>query len=279
MHDIDRVLLETPSAEQEQEDEQFLEQEDEQFLFEDEGELEHEGGHEYEHEHMLTEAQEVELANELLEVTSEQSLEHFIGDLFSAAADQAGRFARSRTGRQLGGILKQAALKSLPVIGAGVGGAVAGQRGERAGRAVGNAARCFGVNLEGMTAEDREFELARHFVRLGDCATRQALRQLNSAPPAHVARRAVTVASRRHAPGLPLNRILGAPPMRRIPPPEPALAAEPVPQSPVAPRRARSAATGVAPRSNGACPSCGSPLGGRTGRWIKRGNAVVLLSE
>jgi hypothetical protein len=275
MHDIDRVLLEAPSSEQEQEDEQFLEQEDEQFLFEDEAEHEHE----HEHEHVLTEAQEVELANELLEVGSEQSLEHFISDLFSAAADRAGRFARSRTGRQLGGILKQAALKSLPVIGAGVGGSVAGQRGERAGRALGNAARCFGVDLEGMTAEDREFELARHFVRLGDCATRQALQQLNSGPPAHVARRAMTLATRRHAPGLPLNRILTAPPMRRIPPAEPSLAAEPVPQAPAAPRRARSAAAGVAPRSTGACPSCGSPLGGRTGRWIKRGNAVVLLSD
>jgi hypothetical protein len=295
MHDIDRVLLETAGTAQEdedeqffeqgaeqffeQEDEQYFEQEDEQYFEqEDEQSFEQEGGH----EHALSEAQEIELANQAMEVGSEQELEQFLGDILKLATDQVGRFARSNTGRQLGGILKKAAIQALPVVGR----AVAGPTGARAGSALGRAAHCFGLEMEAMNPEDREFELARRFVRLADCATRQALKRLNTAPPKLVAKRAATAAARRHAPGLALRSVLTAPPLRRT-----AVTAAPVPRVSrdgagvhrvaTTTRRAPRHVAGPAgaTRVVARCHSCGGPLTTRSGRWVMRGDAVVLLPD
>ena len=52
------------------------------------------------------EAHELEFASRLLEVSDEQELEQFLGDVFRAAGSAVGRFARSETGLALGGILK-----------------------------------------------------------------------------------------------------------------------------------------------------------------------------
>jgi hypothetical protein len=264
MHDIDRVMLEAPAElqEDEDEDEQFFEDEDEQFF-----EQEDEFGNE--HEHSLSEAQEIELANHVLEVGSPQELEQFVGDLLTAAADSAGRFARSKTGRQLGGILKQAAAQAVPAV----SGALGAGEGETNGRPLGAAARLFGVQQENMTNEDKEFELARHFVRFADCATRQAVKRMNSAPPSQVARRAVTKAARRHAPGLPLQRILSAPPSRRV-------AMTSAPRS-VSPRRrgVPSGANRIGSHAGATCRACGTPLTASSGRWVVRGNTVVLLAD
>src|SRR4051794_12162486 len=54
----------------------------------------------------FNEIQEVELASELLEVTSEAELEQFLGSVLSRVAGAARQLARSGTGRALGGILK-----------------------------------------------------------------------------------------------------------------------------------------------------------------------------
>src|SRR5262245_10096582 len=54
----------------------------------------------------LTEAQEIELASELLEITSEQELEQFLGGLFKKVARGVGTFIKSPVGRALGGVLK-----------------------------------------------------------------------------------------------------------------------------------------------------------------------------
>lgn len=277
MHDIDRVQLEQPEVAHEDEDEQFLfedeadEQEDEQFF-------EHEQEDEvHEHEHGLSETQEIELANQVLEIGSEQELEQFLGDFLRTAADKAGRFARSKTGRQLGGILKNAAIQALPVVGRALG----GPSGARAGRNLGDAARCFGLQQEALSGDDAEFELARHYLNFADCATRRALRRFNSAPPQQVARQAATMAARRHAPGLPLPRVLAAPPLRRI-----ALASAGASSPSRRPGPPRNGQARRVPESGAAstrpapqCSSCGSPLTGTSGRWVLRGNGVVLLRD
>src|SRR6266508_2088562 len=54
----------------------------------------------------FSEMQELALASELLEVSSEAELEQFLGGLFNKVAGAASQFARSDTGRALGGILK-----------------------------------------------------------------------------------------------------------------------------------------------------------------------------
>ena len=124
MHDIDRVQLETPEFEQEHEHggggyEFEYEGEYEGESAEYEGEYEGEFEGEYEGE--LGEAAELELASQFLEISTEQELEQFVGDVLRSAAGGVRDFARSKTGRALGGILKQAARRALPVVGQGIG--------------------------------------------------------------------------------------------------------------------------------------------------------------
>lgn len=63
----------------------------------------------------LNEAMEMELASELLGVTSEAELEQFLGGLFK----KVGGFFKSGIGKSLGGILKGIAKKALPIVGGG----------------------------------------------------------------------------------------------------------------------------------------------------------------
>jgi hypothetical protein len=246
--------------------------EGEQFLFEDEFEQEGEFEDELDHEHSLNETQEVELANRALESASEQELEQFIGDLLSTVTDRAGRFARSKTGRHLAGMLKQAAVQALPSPGA----AVAGPSGGRLGPTWQDSARCFGLDPEAMTASEAEFDLGRNFVRFAECAARQALRRFNSAPPQQVARQAVNAAARIHAPGLPVRRVVAAAPARRATVVAPV---GPRPQGPIAVNRRVPASLGGSRRGGVQCHACGAPLTASGGRWVLRGNAVVLIPD
>jgi hypothetical protein len=78
---------------------------------------------------VFSEAHEMELAANLLEVSDEQEVDRFLGDLIRKAGQAAGSFVRSPTGQALGGILKDAARQALPVVGRAIGGYVGGDRG------------------------------------------------------------------------------------------------------------------------------------------------------
>lgn len=151
----------------------------------------------------FNEMQEYELAAELLAVTNEQELDQFLGKVFRSAARAAGNFARSSAGRALGGILKNVARQALPVVGTalgnlvlpGVGGAVGGKLASMAGRAL-------GLELEGLSAEDREFEVARRVVRLSAASARQLAAGPRNIAPTIAARRAFVTAARQVAPGV-----------------------------------------------------------------------------
>jgi hypothetical protein len=203
MHDIGRTQLEVTNEYQELGE--FETGEATGF-----GELEFEGS-EFEanelgeFESPLSEAQEVELASGLLEVASEQELEQFLGDVARAVGGAAMRVARSDTGRQLGGILKDtlrsAARQALPVVGRAIGGAVDpsyADFGGRAGTAVGD---LLGLEFEGLSRQDQEFESARQLTRFVATALRQAALAPRGAPPAGVARTAVARAARLYLPG------------------------------------------------------------------------------
>ena len=64
------------------------------------------------------------------------------------------------------------------------------------------AERVFGTELEGLSAEDQEFETARYFVRFALGAARAAAVAPKSHSPQLVAAIAERIAARRHAPGL-----------------------------------------------------------------------------
>jgi hypothetical protein len=178
----------------------------------------------------FNEAQELELASELLEVTSESELEQFLGGILSSAAGAARRFVRSDTGRALGGILKDAARQALPIVGRAVGQwAAPGTNGRAGAQIATQAGKLFGLELEGLSAEDREFEVARQFVRFAGAAGRAACQLPQTVPATEAARAAAADAARVYAPGL-LPRLQG--------------------------------------RSGALWP--------RSGRWVRRGRAIVL---
>lgn len=161
------------------------------------------GEFEFGFEGPLNEADEMELAAELLSVGNEAELDQFLGSLFRKVGKSVGKLARGPIGKALGGVLKTVASKALPVVGGALGSFVAPGIGTAIGSSLGSAAgRMFGLELEGMSAEDQEYEVARRFVRFAGEAIRQASDAPASAPAQQVVQSALTNAAQQHAPGL-----------------------------------------------------------------------------
>jgi len=117
----------------------------------------------------VNEMLEMQLAGELLNVTNEQQLEQFLGNLFKGVSRGFRNFARSGFGRMLGNTLRNVARTALPIAGSALGSlipipGVGTALGGMAANALGNAV---GLEFEGMSNEDREFEVARRVVRFG----------------------------------------------------------------------------------------------------------------
>jgi hypothetical protein len=195
MHNIDRTTFESDFGEYES-DEFGYEYEDE---FEGEGEYHGEmsGGSPF------SEAEEMELAAELLNVTNEQELDQFIGSLFKKLRKIGGDLIRSPIGKHLGGIIKGAAKSTLPMLGGALGNflipGVGGAMGAKFGSAAGS---MLGLELEGLSQEDQEFEIARQLVRFGGAAASNAAEVAPMAPPQEAAQTAAANAAQQYAPGL-----------------------------------------------------------------------------
>jgi hypothetical protein len=213
MHDIDRTQLEGEM--------EFGE-------FEFPGEL----------QEVFNEAEQMELAAELLEVRDEQELNYFLGNVIKKASGVLGKAVKSPLGQSLLSILKNAAKnaagQAIPVVSDAIGGGIGGNL----GAAVGKGLNAFGTKLlnpeyEFVNQEDREFEGAKQFVQLAASAVKNAADAPSGADPRAVARSAMIKAAQTVAPGL---------------------------------LQAGSDAAG-APHASGR---------GRSGRWYRRGNRIVL---
>jgi hypothetical protein len=188
MHDIDRTQLEYS-----QEAPGF---QSEQFAY---GETEWSG----EDESILTEADEVQLASELLEVTNEAELDRFLGDFIKKVGSVAGRVIRSPIGQAVGGVLKGVAKKALPLAGGALGGFIGGPLGAKIGSGLASAAgSALGLEAESLAQEDREFEGARQFVRVAADTVKAAAAAPPSADPRAVAQAAAVAAAKKFAPAL-----------------------------------------------------------------------------
>ncbi|HKP87227.1 MAG TPA: hypothetical protein VJZ26_14075 [Blastocatellia bacterium] len=164
-----------------------------EFAFEDETEVYGET------ESPFSEAEEMELALELLEISSEAELDHFLGNVFKKVGQGLKKIAKP-----LGGILKSVAKKALPIVGGALGSFIPIPGvGTMIGRAVGTAAsNLFEVELEGMSQEEQELEMARRYVRLAGGAAVRAARAPSGISPYAAARWGVRSAAQRYAPGL-----------------------------------------------------------------------------
>lgn len=208
MHDIDRTLADMGSElelEAEYEhgfaDEYEGEYESDEDEYEDdeyEGEYELEDG-----EGVFDEEEEYQLASELLSTGNDEELELFLGKLFKRVGRKVRRFVKKGPGRVLRRALRGIAKKALPIVGGAAGtffgGPMGGAIGSRLAKAGG---RIFGLELEGLSGEDQEFEVARRVVRLAGAAAKNAAVAPSSGSPVADAKKAIAKAARVHAPGL-----------------------------------------------------------------------------
>ena len=125
------------------------------------------------------------------------------------------------------------------MVGSAIGGPSGAQMGSQAASSMG---QIFGLELEGLSLEDQEFEAAKSFVQFAGEAAKNAASAPSTANPKAIAQQAATVAARQLAPGL------------------------------LAGTTATTATT--AATAGKSCAACGR---GSSGRWIRRGNKIVLL--
>ncbi len=152
---------------------------------------------------VFNESDEVELAAEFLEITNEQEMDQFIGDLIRKAGSALGKVVRSPIGQAVGSVLKTVAGKALPVAGGALGGVIGGPLGATIGSGLANmAGQALGLELEGLSPEDREFEATKQFVRFAGETIKNAIEAPPGADPAATAQAAAKQAARIHAPGL-----------------------------------------------------------------------------
>ena len=214
-----------------------------EFEGEFEGEFGEIAGENEEGEYEFGEMQEMEMAAELLEIQSEAELDQFLEKLKKRASRGLKKFARSATGRAIGAMLKGIAKKALPIAtkmaGTYFGGPAGGMIGSKLG---GMAANLFEMELEGLSQEDREFEVARRFVLLSKAAVKHAIGQPANVNPRIAARTAITKAAQRYAPGLVRNT-----------------------SQPSAPTQSNVAITAAIPANVS-----------QSGRWFRKGNSIVL---
>jgi hypothetical protein len=151
---------------------------------------------------VFRESEEIELAAALLEVRDEDELDHFLGDLIRGAGKVLGKVIGGPAVKAIGGVLKGLAKTALPIAGGALGGMVGGPLGAQVGSVLASqAGRIFGLELEGLSPEDREFEAARQFVRFAGAAVGNVL----EAPPHPTSEgriyKAAMEAAQVHAPG------------------------------------------------------------------------------
>jgi hypothetical protein len=150
-------------------------------------------------ESSFNEVTEMELASELLSVNNEMELELFLTNLLRRGAGNGSNLAESPQGEIFKKIFKKIIKTALPIVGGMVGGPV----GAMVGNAVGSAVNpeVFNLELEGLSNEDSEFEVAKAFVRFAGSAAKDA-QENETGNPARDAEFSLMRAARRFAPGL-----------------------------------------------------------------------------
>lgn len=156
---------------------------------------------------------ELASAADLLEVASESELKDYLADLIGKVATAGRALVSTPQGRAVRDALRfalqNAAHGALPLPQGALGGPVIDALSRTSTAALKkHAARMFGLELEGLSPEDQEFELARRFVRFAAATVSEAEEALSHQPgmppaAAHATvQTALAQAAHRTAPGL-----------------------------------------------------------------------------
>lgn len=206
---------------------------------------------------VLQEGEVMELATRLLTVSSDRELDRFLAGLVGRGVQAVGRALSGPVGQAVVTAARPLVEAALPALSGAAG---QGWGGPPPGASIDPAAaRELGLELEGMSYEDRELEVAKQVVRLASTAGAMASTAPANAPPEMVANEAVAAAQAQVAPGAAGAGagVDGPPPGGGAGMPEP-------------------------PPMNGgawgAGPGPAAGLAGATsGRWFRRGNRIVIL--
>ena len=150
-------------------------------------------------ESTFNEVTEMQLASELLSVNNEMELDQFLGKLFKKAIGKFSKLLASPQGAILKKLFTQVAGKTIPVLGGIIGGPAGAVIGDKIASVV--SSEVYELELEGLSNEDSEFELAKAFVRLAGNAAKE-LENNRTGNPAKDAEHALIQAAQRFAPGL-----------------------------------------------------------------------------
>ena len=152
-------------------------------------------------EFLLSEAEEMELAMELLGVSNEDEMEQFLGKMFRGIGrglKKVGRFIGRKVLPKIGGALKGLAKKALPFVGGALGSLIPIPGvGTALGSALGSAvSKALEMEFGELESEEAELEAARRFVRIAASAAQQASGAPPDANPEAVVRNALLAAVR-----------------------------------------------------------------------------------
>jgi hypothetical protein len=151
---------------------------------------------------VFDEGTELQLAAELLDVADDQELEQFLGSFINSVGQAIHKAVNSPIGKAVGGVLKSTAKVALPIAGRAVGTFFGGPIGGYVGSTLASAAsNALGLELEGLSPEDREFETAKQFIRFASATAKNAI-EAPPGDPGTIAHRAALNAARVYAPGL-----------------------------------------------------------------------------
>lgn len=154
------------------------------------------------------ELQELELAVRLLDAVSETDLDRSLHDIVHQAQVAIGRAMPAADARGIKHVLQAVVRRLWPreAMQSAAGherGPIGAQFGKRLSSIAGP---ILGIELEGLSEEDREFEAARQFVRFAGDAVSNALERGPGIPPHEGAHQAVSDAAAVYAPGLSAHR-------------------------------------------------------------------------
>ena len=228
----------------------------------------------------FSEAEEMELAIELLEVASEAELEQFLDNLFEKAW-RGVKPVRSSVIRPLGGMIKTVIKTALPFVataantyfGGPAGGAIAGKLGPLVSQAL-------EAEAAGMTAADRDLEKRRQFVRMVEKAARAAALAPIGTNPIALAQKVLTNSAQEK---LAKRAAIAG---RAGSGTQAATTASPV-SIPVETAQTGwgRAETDTAAASGRRCTSCGQSSWickcgaiSQTGRWVRHGRSIVIVN-
>jgi peptidoglycan hydrolase-like protein with peptidoglycan-binding domain len=154
-----------------------------------------------------SEAEEIELAAELLSISSEEELDQFLGKLIKGAwkgIKKVGSFV-GKIAKPLGGVLKGVAKAALPFVGGALGSFIPIPGvGTALGSALGGAlSKALELEFGELAEEEQELEMARRFVRIAGTAAMRAAKADPYADPEQEIQSAIMTAARQQVPNLP----------------------------------------------------------------------------